>query len=71
VPPGDARAIADAASTLLQDRALATRLGAAARRRIATEFSVDRMVRATEQLYVELLIRKGKAVARRTPTAAA
>jgi glycosyltransferase involved in cell wall biosynthesis len=71
VPPGDAAALATGVARLLNDPALAARLGHAARQRIANEFSVDRMVRATEQLYVDLLIRKGRAVARPSPTAAA
>ena len=58
VQPGDAGAIASAVSRLLDDRALACGLGRAARARIADLFSVDRMVRATEDLYAELLARK-------------
>jgi glycosyltransferase involved in cell wall biosynthesis len=58
VPAGDAAAITTAVSRLLDDRALACRLGQAARARIADRFSVDRMVRATENLYLELLARK-------------
>ena len=58
VPPGDAGAIAGAVSRLLDDRGLACRLGRAARTRISDQFSVDRMVRATEDLYAELLARK-------------
>jgi glycosyltransferase involved in cell wall biosynthesis len=71
VPPGDARAIAMGVSTLLEDPALAGRFGRAARERIAGEFSVDRMVQATEQLYMDLLARKGRGTARPAPTAAA
>jgi glycosyltransferase involved in cell wall biosynthesis len=58
VPPGDAAAIARAVSRLLDDRELACRLGRAARTCIGDRFSVDRMVRATEDLYAELLARK-------------
>lgn len=58
VPPGDARAIADAVSRLLIDRALADRLGRGARQIIRDQFSVERMVSATEHLYLELLARK-------------
>ena len=58
VPPGDAGAIAAAVSRLLDDGELARRLGCAARRLIAERFSVERMVRATENLYAELLARK-------------
>jgi glycosyltransferase involved in cell wall biosynthesis len=58
VPPGDSDAIAVAVARLLEDRTLARRLGCAARRLIADRFSVDRMVRATEDLYANLLARK-------------
>ena len=58
VPPGDTEAIAVAVARLLEDRDLARRLGCAARRLIADRFSVDRMVRATEDLYANLLARK-------------
>jgi len=58
VAPGDARALAGAIARLLDDRGLAARLGQAARRVIEDRFSVDRMVRSTEALYLELLARK-------------
>jgi glycosyltransferase involved in cell wall biosynthesis len=71
VPPGDPAKLAVSIATLLNDRVLAERLGRAARHRIADHFSVDRMVQATERLYLDLLERKGKGVLRRVPTAAA
>jgi len=52
---------------LLHDTRLATHLGAAARARIVDHFSVRRMVRSTEDLYVELLERKQR---KRLPSAA-
>ena len=58
VLPGDARAIADAVSRLLLDRVLAERLGLGARQVIRDQFSVERMVSATEHLYLDLLARK-------------
>ena len=58
VPPGDTGAIIAAVSRLLDDRELACRLGQAARSLIGKRFSVDRMVRSTEDLYAELLTRK-------------
>ena len=58
VPPGDAAAITAAVARLLDDRQLACRLGRRARSVIAERFSVDRMVRSTEDLYSELLARK-------------
>jgi glycosyltransferase involved in cell wall biosynthesis len=58
VPPADSAALADAIVHLLRDPQLAAHLGRAARSRIADHFSVRRMVRATEDLYTELLERK-------------
>ena len=60
VEPGDSAAITEAVARLLDNRELATRLGRSARDLIADKFSVDRMVRSTEQLYTELLARKRK-----------
>jgi len=70
VPPGDSRALALAVGRLLADRPLAMRLGQAARHLIQLRFSVDRMVAATEQLYAELLARKGLGVRGETSTVA-
>jgi glycosyltransferase involved in cell wall biosynthesis len=70
VPPADSKALAASIATLLDNRELATRLGHAARQRIADRFSVDRMVSATQELYSELLERKVKGAARRAPTTA-
>jgi len=67
VNPGDSRALADAIARLLADRTLAAALGRAARARIADCYSVRRMVRATEDVYLELLERKQR---RRLPSAA-
>jgi L-malate glycosyltransferase len=58
VAPGDSAALAASVARLLDDRALAARLGRAARELIAANFSVERMVHATEQLYTELLAKK-------------
>ena len=58
VEPGDASALADAIAKLLQQPALARRLGDAARKAIADGYSVEKMVRATEALYLDLLARK-------------
>ena len=64
VPPADSAALAASIATLLNDRELAARLGHAARRRIAERFSVDRMVRSTQELYSDLLERKGRRAVR-------
>lgn len=55
VSPGDSAALAEAIARLLGDPGLAAALGREARRTIEKRFSVDRMVEATEQLYVDLL----------------
>lgn len=49
-PPGDARAMARAIRTLLEDDSLRSRVVSDARRR-AGEFSVDRMAQNTESVY--------------------
>jgi L-malate glycosyltransferase len=67
VPPADSGALADAIVHLLTNRQLAAQLGHAARERIADHFSVRRMVRATEDLYTDLLERKQRT---RLPSAA-
>jgi glycosyltransferase involved in cell wall biosynthesis len=51
-------ALATAIGRLLDDRQHAAILGLAARQCIEDRFSVDRMVRSTEALYLELLARK-------------
>jgi glycosyltransferase involved in cell wall biosynthesis len=63
VPPGDAGAIAAGVARLLDQRDLARRLGCGARALIASKFSVERMVRSTEQLYMDLLARKQRKAA--------
>ena len=67
VPPADAEALATAIIRLLSDIPLATRLGQAGRQRIADAYSVKRMVRSTEDVYLELLDRKQR---KRLPSAA-
>ena len=59
VRPRDPAALASAVLTLLDDRALASRLADAAHTRFQAGFSVPNMVRQYEQLYEELLRRKG------------
>jgi glycosyltransferase involved in cell wall biosynthesis len=55
VRPGDAAALADAIQALLEDPARRARLGAAARARVATAFSVERMVDEMDALYREVV----------------
>jgi glycosyltransferase involved in cell wall biosynthesis len=58
VEPGDSQALAASVARLLDDPDLAANLGRAARKAIEDRFSVERMVRATQELYVDLLARK-------------
>jgi glycosyltransferase involved in cell wall biosynthesis len=67
VPPASSSALADAIVHLLNDTNLAGHLGRAARARVVDHFSVGRMVRSTEDLYIELLERKQRT---RLPSAA-
>ena len=58
-PPGDAVALAAALERLLTDNALAERLGAAGRARVAGHYTSQRMVERYAQLYETLLAQKG------------
>lgn len=55
VPPRDAESLANAICEILRDRSLSQRLGAEGRRTVATNYSMDRMVRETGDLYMNLL----------------
>ena len=57
VPPDDPTALARAVERLVTDVQLSQRLGAAARRRVETEFSQQRLIDAHLSLYAELLRR--------------
>lgn len=54
VPAGDVDAMADAVIRLLQDRTLATRLGAQGRELVREQYSVELMVRKVDELYRRL-----------------
>ena len=51
VPPSDTKALAEAIVNLLEDRERATAMGAAARKRVEEEFTIDRMVKGYEAAY--------------------
>lgn len=51
VPPNDAAALAKAIVTLMRDRPLRERFGAAGRERVEREFSVERLVAGTARVY--------------------
>jgi glycosyltransferase involved in cell wall biosynthesis len=55
VPPGEPVALADALNRLLSDERLRVELGQAARRRAENEYSADRMVSKTLEVYREVL----------------
>jgi glycosyltransferase involved in cell wall biosynthesis len=55
VRPRDPRGLADAMLALLRDPDLARRYGEESRRRVEEEFSLERMVRAWEDLFTDLL----------------
>jgi glycosyltransferase involved in cell wall biosynthesis len=58
VPPDDVSALARALGRLLEDAALAARLGEAGRERARSEFSVERMTSATLEVYERALALK-------------
>lgn len=58
VAPGDAGAFAAALDRVLGDGALAARLGAAARERSRTEFTIERTLAATGDVYREAIARR-------------
>jgi glycosyltransferase involved in cell wall biosynthesis len=55
VPRRNPEALAAAIVRLLRDRSLAQRLGEAAKARFEAEYTADRMVRATEAVYLDVL----------------
>lgn len=59
VPPRDSAALCKGVARLLEDPFLSERFGRAGRRRVEEHFSIARMVRETEQLYLDLLARSG------------
>ena len=60
VPPDDPVALAEAITTLLADRGLACRLGAAARQRARDQFSRAAMVRRFEDFFEDVARRNGR-----------
>lgn len=60
VPPRDSRALGEAIQAILENPDLARKVAEEGRRRVAEDFSLERMVRETEDLYVRLLEEKEK-----------
>jgi glycosyltransferase involved in cell wall biosynthesis len=65
VPVRDAAALGEAISSLLADPARRAAIGEAGRRRVEEHFSLEAMVRATEQLYERLLAEADEVPAQR------
>ena len=59
VPPADPAALTHAMAQLLERPDLAQRLGQAAREKVARKYSLECLLRRTEDLYVSLLERRG------------
>ena len=59
VPPRDPDALADGVLRMLNDPGLRYRMGQAGRRRVLDHFSADAMVEGTENIYYEILKKKG------------
>src|SRR5579872_2073198 len=59
VPPEDSSALGEALLRLLRDPGLAANLGKNGREYVASEFSFQRMIQNTDQLYTELLRSRG------------
>ena len=54
---GDMKALAGKLAILIRDRSLSADMGAAGRKRAEEDFSIERNIRATEEIYTELLPR--------------
>jgi glycosyltransferase involved in cell wall biosynthesis len=59
VPPADAAALSRGMAQLLESSSLARRLGQEARKKVSREYSLESLLRRTENLYVTLLERRG------------
>jgi glycosyltransferase involved in cell wall biosynthesis len=62
VPPRDAAALEHAIVRLLESRDLARELGETAREKVIRQFSLDVVLRQTEELYMSLIERRGLSV---------
>jgi len=55
VAPGNVAQLAEAIAAIVTDTALGERMGTAGRRRVCSEFTIERMVRLNEELYERVL----------------
>jgi glycosyltransferase involved in cell wall biosynthesis len=62
VPPGAAPELADSILQLLTDDEAARRMGRAGRARAMDQFGIDKMMKARERLYQDLLSRRGRSI---------
>ena len=60
VPAGDSAALADALLRLLRNPSLADELGKSGRQFVAAEFTFQRLIEKTDQMYTDLLRARGK-----------
>ncbi len=60
VPPGDPAALAEAVNRLLDDPALAARLGDEGRRRVAQRYTLDAMTERTLAVYARVMATEGR-----------
>ncbi len=60
VPAEDAPALAAAIKRLVQSKDLREQMGAAARKRVVEHFSIEKEVAAHQQLYLDVMARKGR-----------
>jgi glycosyltransferase involved in cell wall biosynthesis len=61
ISPGDVPGLAAALIRLIEDDALAARLGRAARARVEADYGLDRLITRVEALYVDALERRAAA----------
>lgn len=58
VPPGDAHALSAAILTILENKEMALRLGAAGRKRIKDHFELNKMIRQYETLFEKVILER-------------
>ena len=59
IPRADAKALTEKLSLLVADKELREKMGQAARRKVEESFSEAKMIRETEQVYLDMIKQKG------------